>query len=72
MYWYWITGAGQTSYSMDGYIPPSVYQVVAYDASGHAGGCTGLVTVMSNQTVNCDITGWGGSYPTKPSKVPVP
>ena len=72
MYWYWITGSGQTSYSMDNYIPPSTYQVVAYDGSGHAGGCTSLVVVTSDQTANCDITDWSGSYPSKPSKVPAP
>ena len=72
MYWYWITGAGQTAYSMDGYVPPSTYQVVAYDASGHSGGCTTLVVVTSGQTANCDITDWSGSYPAKPSKVPNP
>lgn len=66
MYWYWKTAPGNTSYAMDGYISPGSYQVVAYDASGHAGGCTTLVTVVSDQKVNCDITNWSGSYPANP------
>ena len=72
MYWYWITGAGESYYSMDKYIPPSTYQVVAYDSSGHAGGCTTLVVVTSDTTSTCDITNWGGSYPGKPAGVPNP
>jgi hypothetical protein len=71
-YWYWITGGGSTSYSMDGYITTGHYQVVAYDSSGHAGGCTVTAQVLSNQTVTCDITDWGGGYPAKPSGVPTP
>jgi len=65
-YWFWKTAAGNTTYAMDGYVSPGTYQVVAYDASGHAGGCTTLVPVVSNQTANCDITDWGGSYPANP------
>jgi len=65
-YWYWKTASGNTSYAMDGYVSPGSYQVVAYDASGHAGGCTTLVTVVSDQKVNCDITDWAGSYPANP------
>ena len=72
MYWYWITGAGEAYYSMDKYIPPSTYQVVAYDSSSHAGGCTVLVVVTSDSTATCDITNWAGSYPSKPSDVPTP
>lgn len=71
-YWYWITAAGSSYYSMDGYISTGNYQVVAYDSSGHAGGCTVNVLVISNQTVNCNITNWGGGYPAKPSGVPSP
>jgi hypothetical protein len=71
-YWYWLTTAGSSYYSMDGYISTGNYQVVAYDSSGHAGGCTVNVLVISNQTVNCDITNWGGGYPAKPSGVPTP
>lgn len=65
-YWYWKTAPGNTSYAMDGYVSPGPYQVVAYDASGHAGGCITLVTVVSNQKVSCDITDWAGSYPANP------
>jgi hypothetical protein len=65
-YWYWKTSAGNTTYAMDGYVSPGTYQVVAYDASGHAGGCTTLIPVVSDQTVNCDITDWAGSYPANP------
>jgi hypothetical protein len=71
-YWYWITGTGNTYYSMDGYITTGHYQVVAYDSSGHAAGCTAIVQVLSNQTVTCDITDWGGGYRAKPSDVPNP
>ncbi|MGA2505537.1 MAG: hypothetical protein ABSG01_15755 [Anaerolineales bacterium] len=71
-YWYWITGAGNTYYSMDGYITTGHYQVVAYDSSNHSGGCTSIVQVISNQTVNCDISNWGSGYPAKPSGVPNP
>ena len=72
-YSYWITGAGSTYFAMSSsYLIPAHYQVVAYDASGHAGGCTTLVLVISNQTVNCDISDWGGGYRAKPSDVPSP
>jgi predicted RNA-binding Zn-ribbon protein involved in translation (DUF1610 family) len=71
-YWYWITGVGNTYYSMDGYITTGHYQVVAYDSSDHTGGCTTIVQVISNQTVTCDITNWGSGYPAKPSGVPNP
>jgi hypothetical protein len=46
--------------------------VVAYDSSGHAGGCNLNAAVVSNTTVNCDITNWSGSYRVKPSGVPNP
>lgn len=72
-YSYMITGAGQTYFEMTtSYLLPGHYQVVAYDTSGHAGGCNFNVMVISNQTVNCDITNWGGSYRAKPSGVPNP
>lgn len=72
-YSYLITGAGTTYYDMSSsYLIPGHFQVVAYDASGHAGGCPVLVLVKSNTTVNCDITNWGGGYPAKPSGVPNP
>jgi hypothetical protein len=70
---YWITGAGVTYFAMSSdWLIPGHYQVVAYDSSGHTGGCTVLVLVISKQTVNCDITNWGGGYPAKPSDVPNP
>ncbi len=76
-YWYVITNPGASSYSMTdssgiGFVAPGPYQVVAYDASGNSGGCPNIVTVISEQTVNCDITNWGGGYPAKPSGVPNP
>jgi hypothetical protein len=72
-YSYWITGTGNTSYSMTSdYLLPGKYQVVAYDSSNHTGGCPVIVTVISDQTVTCNITNWGGGYPAKPSDVPDP
>jgi hypothetical protein len=71
-YWYWITGTGNTFFSMDGYITTGQYQVVAYDSSGHAGGCVVIVQVVTNQTVTCDISNWGSGYPSKPAGVPNP
>ena len=72
-YSYMITGAGETYFAMSSsYLIPGHYQVVAYDSSGHAGGCTVNVLVISNETVNCDITNWGGGYRAKPSGVPSP
>ncbi len=71
-YWWLIVAAGSTAYSMDNYIPPGKYQVVAYDAAGHAGGCPSIVTVKSGQKATCDITDWSGSYRAKPSDVPSP
>jgi hypothetical protein len=65
-YWYWKTASGNTTYAMDGYVSPGTYQVVAYDAGGHAGSCTTLVVVVSDQKVECDITDWAGSYPASP------
>jgi hypothetical protein len=68
-----ITGAGQTFFSMTTkYLLPGHYQVVAYDSSGHSGGCPGTVLVISEQIVNCDVSIWGGGYPAKPSGVPNP
>jgi len=70
---YLITNPGDSSYSMSTiYLIPGQFQVVAYDSSNHSGGCTALVTVISEQTVTCDITNWGGGYPPKPSDVPNP
>jgi hypothetical protein len=72
-YSYWITAAGNTSYSMtSNYLIPGKYQVVAYDSGNHTGGCPIIVTVISDQTVSCDITHWGGGYPARPSGVPNP
>jgi hypothetical protein len=71
-YWYWITGTGNTYFSMDGYITTGHYQVVAYDSTGNTGGCPVIVQVVTNQTVTCDISNWGSGYPSKPSIVPNP
>jgi hypothetical protein len=73
-YYSWlITGTGETSFTMSSdYLLPGHFQVVAYDSSGHTGGCTSVVLVKSEQTVNCDITNWGGGYPAKPPSVPTP
>jgi len=69
-YWYLITGTGNTYYSMDGYISTGDYRVVAYDPSGHVGGCVTQIEVKNNELVLCDITDWSGSYPAKPAGVP--
>jgi hypothetical protein len=70
-YSYWRPGMGATYYSMTSdYLIPGSYQVVAYDPSGHAGGCTTIVKVKSNESVTCDITDWSGSYRSKPAGVP--
>ena len=72
-YSYMITSPGDTSYSMSSqYLVPGKYQVVAYDSSNRAGGCPGIVTVVSEQTATCNITHWGGGYPAKPAGVPGP
>ncbi len=72
-YSYIMINPGASSYSMSSdFLIPGQFQVVAYDASGNSGGCTALVTVISEQTVTCDITNWGGGYPPKPSSVPNP
>ncbi|HTX92699.1 MAG TPA: hypothetical protein VMC09_15920 [Anaerolineales bacterium] len=72
-YSYLILPAGSTSYSMfTTYLIPGKWQVVAYDSSGNSGGCPGLVTVISKQTVTCDITDWAASYRAKPAGVPNP
>jgi hypothetical protein len=72
-YSYFITNPGDSFYSMTSkYLLPGIYQVVAYDSSDHTGGCPGNITVISEQTVNCDITHWGGGYPARPSGVPRP
>jgi hypothetical protein len=70
---YVITDYGSTYYSMStSYLIPGTWQVVAYDSSGNSGGCAVMVTVVSDQTVNCDITDWASSYRSKPSGVPNP
>lgn len=72
-YSFWITAAGDTYFAMSSsYLIPGHYQVVAYDSSSHAGGCTFNVLVISNETANCNITDWSGSYRAKPSGVPSP
>jgi hypothetical protein len=73
-YRYEILVPGSSYYSMtagvDYYLSTGKYQVVAYDASGHAGGCNTIIEVKKDQMVTCDITNWGGSYPSKPGDVP--
>jgi len=72
-YSFWITAPGDTYFSMTSdYLVPGKYLVVAYDADGHTGGCTTIVEVKSEETSNCDITDWSGSYPSKPGNVPSP
>lgn len=72
-YSYLITSVGDASYSMSSsYLIPGKFQVVAYDSNNHRGGCVKLVTVISEQTVTCNITNWGGSYPARPAGVPNP
>jgi hypothetical protein len=72
-YSYWITAPGDTYFSMtSSYLIPGKYLLVAYDAGGHRGGCTTIVEVKSEETSNCDITDWSGSYPDKPTNVPNP
>ncbi len=73
-YYSWmITGAGITYFSMSSdFLVPGHFQVVAYDSSGHTGGCPTIVQVKSDQTVTCDITDWGSGYPAKPPSVPAP
>jgi len=72
-YSYLITSPGDTSYLMSSsYLIPGKFQVVAYDSSNHKGGCPALITVISEQTVTCNISNWGGTYPAKPADVPSP
>jgi hypothetical protein len=71
-YWWWINGAGLSYFGTDPFIPPGRYQVVVYDSAGHSGACAGIVTVAADQTVTCDVTSWGGSYPSRPGGVPLP
>jgi hypothetical protein len=72
-YSYIISAAGSSYYSMStDYLIPGLFQVVAYDAAGHAGGCPGLVTVISEQTVTCNISDWSSSFRSKPADIPSP
>lgn len=72
-YCWLITSVGSTYFAMGcEHLLPGQYQVVAYDSSDNRGGCTTLPLVVSDQTVNCDITNWGGGYRAKPSDVPSP
>lgn len=67
-YWYWVgTAVGQSYFSMLD-IPAGTYQVVAYDASGHAGGSSMTIQVVGGQTVNVEINSWSGTYPSNPLK----
>jgi hypothetical protein len=72
-YSYWLTAPGDTYFTLSSqYIVPGQWQVVAYDPDGHAGGCPIIIMVVSDQTVNCNVTDWSGSYPARPSGVPSP
>ena len=72
-YSFFLPAAGSTYFNMTSeYLLPGFYLVVAYDSSGHRGGCPGGVTVISEETVTCNITDWAGSYPSKPASVPNP
>ncbi len=72
-YSYLVTTPGTAYFSMNNnYTLPGQYQVVAYDSSDNRGGCPGLITVVSEQTVSCDISNWSGGYPPRPSGVPAP
>ena len=65
-YWYWVgTAAGQAYFTFTD-LPVGGYQVVAYDASSHAGGCPTIVTVRAGETAVANITDWAGSYPANP------
>lgn len=72
-YTYVINAAGDTYFFLESqYLMPGQYWVVAYDPSGHAGGCPTLLTVESGQTASCNVTDWTGSYPSRPGGVPAP
>jgi hypothetical protein len=72
-YSYMISSPGDTFYSMtSSYMLPGRYQVVAYDSSDRSGACSAIVAVVSEQTVTCNITNWGGGYRARPSGVPGP
>ncbi len=70
---YIITAPGTTYFSMTTqYLLPGDWQVVAYDHAGNSGGCPGLVTVISNQTVTCSLNDWASAFRAKDSRVPNP
>jgi len=72
-YSYIITSPDDNFYNMSSkYLIPGKFQVVAYDSSNHRGGCAKIITVISEQTVTCNITNWGAGYPAKPAGVPSP
>jgi hypothetical protein len=72
-YSYFITAPGGTFFSMStSYLIPGQWLVIAYDSSGNSGGCSGPVTVVSNQTVSCTINDWASAFPSKPAGVPNP
>ncbi len=69
-YWYWVgTPMGVAWYSFDE-LPAGHYQVVAYDISGHAGGCLTIVVVSGGSSVTCDVVDWSGGYPPMPAGIP--
>jgi hypothetical protein len=70
---YIITAPGTTNFSMTTqYLLPGDWQVVAYDHAGNSGGCAGLVTVISNQTVTCTLNDWASAFRSKDPRVPNP
>ena len=73
-YYYIITEDGSTYYSMDSHplLIPGTWLVVAYDASGNSGGCTTVVTILSDQSTTCDISDWASAYPAKKAGIPNP
>lgn len=69
-YWYWVgTPMGVAWYSFDE-LPAGHYQVVAYDISGHAGGCLTIVVISGGSSATCDVVDWSGGYPPMPGGIP--
>lgn len=77
-YWYWVyTLSGQQSYTLSN-LPAGIYNVVAYDNSGHAGGYAEAdhsllpVTVKPGETSKgINISDWDapeGSFPPDPTR----
>lgn len=68
--WRWVgTAIGQAWFSFDE-LPAGHYQIVAYDASGNAGGCMTIVFISGGSQATCDCNDWAGGYPAMPSGIP--